>query len=59
MAVAVSPRVDVTIQSVQPQGWQNIYLPDIRKARTQLNLDVYIPLREAIRRTLEFLSTTK
>ena len=55
IASAVQPTPEVIIQSVQPQGPQNIYLPDIRRARTELNLDVAIPLREAIARTLAFL----
>jgi nucleoside-diphosphate-sugar epimerase len=45
----------VVIQSVQPQGPQNIYLPNIARARAELNLDVAIPLQDAIARTLEFL----
>jgi dTDP-glucose 4,6-dehydratase len=55
IADAVEPTPEVIIQSVQPQGPQNIYLPDIRRARIELNLDVTIPLRDAIARTLEFL----
>jgi nucleoside-diphosphate-sugar epimerase len=55
IAEAVTPTPEVTIQSVQPQGPQNIYLPDIHRARTELNLDVAIPLRDAIARTLAFL----
>ena len=54
-AAAVTPKAEVTIQSTQPQGPQNIYLPDITRARTELNLAVTVPLREAITRTLEFL----
>ena len=49
------PPLDVIIQSLQPQGPQNIYLPDIRRARTELHLDVAIPLDDAIARTLAFL----
>jgi dTDP-glucose 4,6-dehydratase len=56
IAEAVQPTPEVIIQSVQPRGPQNIYLPDIRRARTELNLDVAIPLRDAIARTLEFLA---
>jgi len=56
-ANAVNPPVEISIQSLQPQGPQNIYLPNIQKARKELNLDVYIPLQDAIRRTLEYLST--
>lgn len=58
MAVAVHPRVDVVIQSAQAQGPQNIYLPNVLRARTELKLDVWIPIRDAIARTLEFLSAT-
>lgn len=55
IADAVQPTPEVIIQSVQPQGPQNIYLPDIYRARTELNLDVAIPLQDAIARTLTFL----
>lgn len=56
IADAVNPAIDVTIQSVQPQGPQNIYLPDITRARNELNLEVTVPLRDAIVRTLGFLT---
>jgi nucleoside-diphosphate-sugar epimerase len=56
IAGKISPTPEVIIQSLQPQGPQNIYLPDIRRARTELNLDVAIPLDEAIARTLAFLN---
>jgi dTDP-glucose 4,6-dehydratase len=49
---------EVVIQSVQPQGPQNIYLPDIRRARAELNLDVAIALDDAIARTLVFLQSS-
>ncbi len=55
ISVAVNPPSEVTIQSVQPQGPQNIYLPNVHRARTELGLEVAIGLRESIRRTLEFL----
>ena len=55
IAEAARPRVEVVIQSVQPQGPQNIYLPNIDRARTELNLRVAIPLDDAIARTLAFL----
>ena len=55
IAEAVQPVPEVIVQSVQPQGPQNIYLPDITRARRGLQLDVAIPLREAIDRTLAFL----
>jgi nucleoside-diphosphate-sugar epimerase len=55
IAAAVQPAPEVVIQSVQPQGPQNIYLPNIQLARTELNLDVAIPLHEAIARTVVFL----
>jgi UDP-glucuronate decarboxylase len=56
-AAAVTPKAEVTIQSTQPQGPQNIYLPDVTRARTDLGLAVTVPLREAITRTLEFLAS--
>ncbi len=55
VAAAVQPMPEVVIQSVQPQGPQNIYVPDLQRARAELNLDVAIPLDDAIKRTLEFL----
>jgi nucleoside-diphosphate-sugar epimerase len=58
IADAVRPAPEVAIQSLQPQGPQNIYLPDIRRARGELNLDVAIPLRDAIARTLAFLQSS-
>jgi dTDP-glucose 4,6-dehydratase len=58
IAAAVQPNPEVVIQSVQPQGPQNIYLPDITRARAELNLDVAILLQDAIARTLAFLMQT-
>ena len=58
IADAVEPKPEVVIQSVQPQGPQNIYLPNIDRARTELNLDVAIPLADAIARTLAFLRSS-
>jgi len=55
IAAAVNPPATVTIQSTQPQGPQNIYLPDVTRPRTELGLAVAIPLREAIARTLDFV----
>ncbi len=55
IANAVDPKLEITVQSLQPQGPQNIYLPNVQRARTELNLDVTIPLRDAIGRTLKFL----
>jgi nucleoside-diphosphate-sugar epimerase len=57
IAGKIRPAPEVVIQSLQPQGPQNIYLPDIRRARTELNLEVAIPLDEAIARTLGFLDS--
>ena len=54
IADAVDPSMAVTVQSSQPLGPQNVYLPDISRARTELGLDVWIPLREAIARTVAF-----
>jgi nucleoside-diphosphate-sugar epimerase len=59
IAAAVQPTPEVIIQSVQPQGPQNIYLPDIRRARAELNLGVAILLDDAIVRTLAFLQLTR
>jgi dTDP-glucose 4,6-dehydratase len=58
-AAAVEPAPEVIIQSVQAAGPQNIYLPDITRARTELNLDVAIRLADAISRTLTFLKETE
>jgi len=58
IADEVNPALEVAIQSAQPQGPHNIYLPDIHRARTELNLDVMIPLQEAIARTVAFLKKT-
>ncbi len=58
IAAAVHPKPEVVIQSVQPQGPQNIYLPNIARARAELNLDVAIPLDDAIARTLAFLESS-
>jgi nucleoside-diphosphate-sugar epimerase len=53
IAGAISPPAEVIIQSAQPHGPQNIYLPDVSRARAELKLDVAIPLPDAIARTLE------
>jgi len=55
IAETAEPSLEVVIQAVQAEGPHNIYLPDIRRARAELNLDVTIPLREAIARTMAFL----
>ena len=55
IAHAVQPNPEVVIESVQPQGPQNIYLPNVSRSRTELHLDVSIPLQDAIARTLAFL----
>jgi dTDP-glucose 4,6-dehydratase len=55
IASTVSPPAQVTIQSTQPQGPQNIYLPNVARARAELQLDVTVPLRDAIARTFAFL----
>jgi nucleoside-diphosphate-sugar epimerase len=57
IANAIQPTPEVIIQSLQPQGPQNIYLPNIQRARAELNLGVAIPLDDAIARTLEFLQS--
>ncbi len=58
IAGSVQPTPEVTIQSMQAHGPQNIYLPNIARARTELGLDVAIPLADAIARTLRFLDKT-
>jgi dTDP-glucose 4,6-dehydratase len=55
IAAEVQPPCAVAIQSSETQGPQNIYLPNVARARDELGLDVTVPLREAIRRTLAFL----
>ncbi len=55
IAGAIQPTPEVIIQAVQAPGPQNIYLPDITRARSELNLRVLIPLQDAIARTLDFL----
>ncbi len=59
IAGAVEPKLDVTVQSLQSQGPHNIYLPNVERARSELNLDVWIPLNGAISRTLPFLDHSK
>jgi dTDP-glucose 4,6-dehydratase len=55
IAAACPQTPEVVIQSRQPHGPQNIYLPDITRARTELGLEVRVALDDAIRRTLAFL----
>jgi nucleoside-diphosphate-sugar epimerase len=59
IAGAIEPKPEVVIQSVQAEGPQNIYLPNITRARTELGLDVRIELSGAIARTLEFFEEAK
>jgi UDP-glucuronate decarboxylase len=54
IAAEVTPQAEVIVQSREPQGPQNIYLPNIARACGELGLEVRVPLREAIRRTLAF-----
>jgi len=54
IAGEVEPPCEVIIQSIQPHGPQNIYLPNLARARDELGLEISVPLREAIRRTLAF-----
>ena len=54
IAGEVNPSPEVVIQSRELRGPQNIYLPNIGFARKELDLEVRVPLREAIRRTLAF-----
>jgi UDP-glucuronate decarboxylase len=55
IAAACDSPPEVAIQSRQPTGPQNIYLPDIARPRAELGLDVHVKLDEAIRRTLAWL----
>ena len=55
IAEVFHPAPEVVIQSEQAAGPQNIYLPDIRRARAELDLEITVPLREAILRTNYFL----
>jgi dTDP-glucose 4,6-dehydratase len=52
---SAEPKAEVIIQSAQPQGPQNIYLPDVTRARSEFGLAITVPLREAITRTLDFV----
>ena len=49
------PKADVVIQSALPQGPLNVYVPNLSRARTELGLDVTVPLRDAVARTFNFL----
>ena len=49
------PAPEVVIQAREKlQGPQNVYLPNIARAKEELGLRVTVPLREAIRRMLAF-----
>ena len=54
IAAACTPAPEVRIQSLQPQGPQNIYLPNIGRVRSELALEISVPLAAAIRRTLDW-----
>jgi dTDP-glucose 4,6-dehydratase len=56
IAAACQPPPEVVVQSRQPRGPQNIYLPDIARARRELGLEVRVKLDDAIRRTLAWLA---
>ena len=57
IAQVVDPKPEVVIQSVQAPGPQNIYLPNIARARAELQLGVTVPLRDAVSRALAFVCT--
>jgi dTDP-glucose 4,6-dehydratase len=57
VAAACDPAPEVIIQSQQPHGPQNIYLPNIDRARADLGLEVSVNLDDAIRRTLAWLES--
>jgi len=55
IADEVRPAPEVVIQAREKlQGPQNVYLPNIARAKEELGLRVTVPLREAIRRMLAF-----
>ena len=54
IAAETTEDAQVEIQSSMAQGPQNIYLPNVTRAKDELGLRVTVPLREAIRRTLAF-----
>ena len=58
IADSMEPKPEVIIQSVQPQGPQNIYLPNVQRARDELKLNAAIRLDDAIVRTQAFLKST-
>ncbi len=57
IADAAEPKAEVIIQSTQPQGPQNVYLPNVARAHAELGLEVTVPLREAIARTVSHLAS--
>jgi len=59
VATGRTPTPEVEIQSVLPQGPQNIYLPDITRSGEELGLKVTVSLDESIRRTLAFLDSIR
>jgi nucleoside-diphosphate-sugar epimerase len=56
IADACPTRPQVVLKGNAVPGAASVYLPTIRRAREELSLDVFIPLRESIDRTLNFLS---
>jgi nucleoside-diphosphate-sugar epimerase len=58
IAAAAPHRPEVIVQSSEPPGSQNIYLPNIARARSELDLAVEVNLEEAIHRTLVWLDAT-
>ena len=59
VAAACPHKPEVIVESAQPQGPQNIYLPNITRARSELNLSVEVNLDEAIQRTLAWLGRAR
>ncbi len=52
---AVTLPIDVRVLgTLKPDELVDVYVPDIHRSRTELGLDVFTPLAEAIRRTLLF-----
>jgi nucleoside-diphosphate-sugar epimerase len=55
VAEACQPPATVTVLGqARPEAPEDCYVPDISRARRELGLEVFIPLPEAIRRTLQW-----
>lgn len=45
---------DVTVEATQSAGGVSIYVPDVSRARQELNAEVLVPLSDAIQRSLQY-----